>query len=37
MTAMDLTIQQSFLPHNDPQASLAFWRDTLGFAVRNDG
>jgi hypothetical protein len=28
---------QSFLPHEDPEASLlAFWRDTLGFEVRND-
>ena len=36
MTAMDLTIHTSFLPHEDPEASLAFWRDTLGFQVRND-
>jgi uncharacterized glyoxalase superfamily protein PhnB len=33
---MDLTIHTSFLPHEDPDASLAFWRDTLGFQVRND-
>jgi catechol 2,3-dioxygenase-like lactoylglutathione lyase family enzyme len=33
---MDLTIHQSFLPHDDPEASLAFYRDTLGFEVRND-
>ncbi|MCW2540464.1 MAG: hypothetical protein JWN95_2189 [Frankiales bacterium] len=33
---MDLSIQSSFLPHNDPDASLAFYRDTLGFEVRND-
>jgi uncharacterized glyoxalase superfamily protein PhnB len=33
---MDLTIHQSFLPHTDPEASLAFYRDTLGFEVRND-
>jgi uncharacterized glyoxalase superfamily protein PhnB len=33
---MDLTIYQSFLPHDDPEASLAFYRDTLGFEVRND-
>ena len=26
----------SFLPHNDPDASLAFYRETLGFEVRND-
>ena len=36
MTAMDITIHQTFLPHNDPDASLAFYRDTLGFEVRND-
>jgi catechol 2,3-dioxygenase-like lactoylglutathione lyase family enzyme len=34
--AMDLTIHASFLPHDDPEASLAFYRDTLGFEVRND-
>ena len=33
---MDITICASFLPHNDPDASLAFYRDTLGFEVRND-
>jgi predicted enzyme related to lactoylglutathione lyase len=36
MTAMDITIHQTFLPHNDPDASLAFYRDTLGFEVRKD-
>ena len=36
MTAMDITIHSSFLPHSDPDASLAFYRDTLGFEVRND-
>ncbi|RKN39736.1 VOC family protein [Streptomyces hoynatensis] len=36
MTAMDITIHASFLPHEDPEASLAFYRDTLGFEVRND-
>ena len=36
MTAMDITIHTTFLPHDDPEASLAFWRDTLGFEVRND-
>jgi uncharacterized glyoxalase superfamily protein PhnB len=36
MTAMDINIHASFLPHNDPEASLAFYRDTLGFLVRND-
>ena len=33
---MDITIHSSFLPHNDPDAALAFYRDTLGFEVRND-
>ncbi|WP_367124234.1 VOC family protein [Streptomyces phytohabitans] len=33
---MDLTIHSSFLPHDDPDASLAFYRDALGFEVRND-
>jgi uncharacterized glyoxalase superfamily protein PhnB len=33
---MDITINASFLPQNDPDASLAFYRDTLGFEVRND-
>jgi catechol 2,3-dioxygenase-like lactoylglutathione lyase family enzyme len=33
---MDITIHSSFLPHNDPDASLAFYRDTLSFEVRND-
>ena len=36
VTAMDLTISSAFLPHDDPDASLAFYRDTLGFEVRND-
>jgi catechol 2,3-dioxygenase-like lactoylglutathione lyase family enzyme len=36
MTAMDITIHASFLPHDDPEASLAFYRDTLGFEVRSD-
>jgi len=33
---MDITIHASFLPHDDPDASIAFYRDTLGFEVRND-
>ena len=33
---MGLTIYQAYLPHDDPDASLAFYRDTLGFEVRND-
>ncbi|MGW0518545.1 VOC family protein [Crossiella sp. NPDC003009] len=33
---MTFTIHASFLPHTDPEASLAFYRDALGFEVRND-
>jgi catechol 2,3-dioxygenase-like lactoylglutathione lyase family enzyme len=33
---MDITIYSSFLPHTDPDASVAFYRDILGFEVRND-
>jgi catechol 2,3-dioxygenase-like lactoylglutathione lyase family enzyme len=33
---MDITIHQAMLPHTDPDASLAFYRDTLGLEVRND-
>jgi len=33
---MDITIHASTLPHDDPDASLAFWRDSLGFEVRTD-
>jgi catechol 2,3-dioxygenase-like lactoylglutathione lyase family enzyme len=36
MTAMDIAIHSTFLPHDDPDVSLAFYRDTLGFEVRND-
>ena len=36
MTIMDVTIHASFLPHDDPDAALAFYRDTLGFEVRLD-
>jgi catechol 2,3-dioxygenase-like lactoylglutathione lyase family enzyme len=36
MTAMDITIYQTLLPHDDPDASLAFYRDGLDFEVRND-
>jgi uncharacterized glyoxalase superfamily protein PhnB len=32
---MDIRIHSTFLPHDDPEASLAFYRDTLGFEVRN--
>ena len=33
---MDITIHSSFLAHTDPEASLAFYRDLLGFDVRLD-
>ena len=33
---MDITIHSTLLPHDDPDASLAFYRDTLGFEVRDD-
>jgi uncharacterized glyoxalase superfamily protein PhnB len=33
---MEITIYQALLPHDDPDASLAFYRDALGFEVRND-
>src|SRR5680860_675714 len=33
---MNIKIDASFLPHNDPDATLTFYRDTLGFEVRND-
>ncbi len=33
---MEITIHATFLPQNDPDASLAFYRDALGFEIRND-
>jgi uncharacterized glyoxalase superfamily protein PhnB len=33
---MNITIHASMLPHLDADASIAFYRDTLGFEVRND-
>jgi uncharacterized glyoxalase superfamily protein PhnB len=33
---MDVTIHSSYLPHDDPEAALAFYRDVLGFEVRLD-
>jgi uncharacterized glyoxalase superfamily protein PhnB len=36
MTSMDITIYQTLLPQNDPDAALAFYRDALGFEVRDD-
>ena len=34
--AMELTIHTTVLPHDDPEESLAFYRDVLGFEVRSD-
>ena len=34
--SISITIHASFLPHDDPEASLTFYRDALGFEVRND-
>ena len=37
MTAMNkISISSTFLPATDPDASLAFYRDALGFEIRND-
>ena len=36
MNSTDISIHSSFLPQDDPDAALAFYRDTLGFEVRND-
>jgi uncharacterized glyoxalase superfamily protein PhnB len=33
---MTIKIHSSFLPHEDPEASLAFYRDVLGFELRMD-
>jgi catechol 2,3-dioxygenase-like lactoylglutathione lyase family enzyme len=33
---MDITIHTTALPHVDPDASVAFYRDILGFEVRSD-
>ncbi|MBN8869483.1 MAG: VOC family protein [Solirubrobacterales bacterium] len=33
---MDITINSSFLPQNDPEAAITFYRDVLGFEIRND-
>ncbi|SFI73145.1 MULTISPECIES: VOC family protein [Amycolatopsis] len=33
---MDITIHASYLPQNDPEAATKFYRDILGFEVRND-
>ncbi len=36
MTPMDIIIHQAYLPQDDPEAALAFYRDALGFELRND-
>ena len=36
MTPMNITIHSSFLPQDDPEAAIAFYRDTLGFEIRLD-
>jgi hypothetical protein len=36
MTGMEITVHASFLPHDDPEASLVFSRDVFGFEVRCD-
>ena len=36
MNSTDISIHSSFLPQDDPEAALAFYRDTLGFEVRGD-
>jgi catechol 2,3-dioxygenase-like lactoylglutathione lyase family enzyme len=36
VSAMEISIHMTFLPYSDPEDSLAFYRDTLGFEVRND-
>jgi catechol 2,3-dioxygenase-like lactoylglutathione lyase family enzyme len=33
---IDITINASFLPQDDPDAAVTFYRDTLGFEIRND-
>jgi predicted enzyme related to lactoylglutathione lyase len=33
---MSLSIRTTVLPHDDPDASVAFYRDVLGFEVRTD-
>jgi uncharacterized glyoxalase superfamily protein PhnB len=33
---MDISIHSTYLPHDDPETSLAFYRDVLGFEVLND-
>jgi len=35
-TPVSITIHQAYLPHDDPEAALAFYRDKLGFEVRKE-
>ena len=34
--ALDLSIHTTFLPHDDAEKALGFYRDLLGFELRND-
>lgn len=36
MSSMKISIHYAFLPHTDADAALGFYRDALGFEVRND-
>lgn len=36
MSDIDITIHTTFLPHTDPEASLGFYRDLLGFELVQD-
>jgi catechol 2,3-dioxygenase-like lactoylglutathione lyase family enzyme len=36
VTDIDITINASFLPQDDPDAAVAFYRDILGFEIRLD-
>jgi predicted enzyme related to lactoylglutathione lyase len=36
VTAMDISIHSAFLPHTDADATIGFYRDVLGFEIRND-
>jgi catechol 2,3-dioxygenase-like lactoylglutathione lyase family enzyme len=36
VTGMDISIHASYLPQTDPEATIAFYRDVLGFEIRND-
>jgi predicted enzyme related to lactoylglutathione lyase len=36
VTGMDIIIHSTYLPHDDPETAAAFYRDVLGWEVRND-